>query len=331
VEPIALEKHTPHESAVRHLYADVLGLRDDEVAIDASFFSLGGDSLLATILMAHINRAFDANLPMRVVFEEETVRRLAAQVDDLTKRPPQGRPVALRKSGTRSPIFCVHPASGFGRPYLTLLPHLNVEWPVYALESCGLQDGDVLPASIEDLCESYIEQILVVQPSGAYKLLGWSFGAIAAHAIATRMQQRGLAIASLIMIDGCLCQSEPSPEEMFIGELEPLLERLASYKEYRDASGSLQRTMVERMCAVHKNNFRLSYYPDPQVFRGDVMFVTPTVGRLSSQEDVWGPYIRGKVAEVKVPIHHNVLLEPEAVELYAARLASFLERVGADT
>jgi len=326
METIALEKHTSHVSAVRHLYADVLGLRDDEVAIDASFFSLGGNSLLATILMTQINKAFDANLPMRVVFEEETVERLAAQVDELTRRPPQGRPVALRKSGTRSPIFCVHPASGFGRPYLTLLRHLDVERPVFALESCGLQDGDRLPASIDELCASYIEQILVIQPSGAYQLLGWSFGAIAAHAMATRMQRRGLTIAGLVMIDGYLPKSEVCVEEEFVGELEPLLERLAGYKEYRDAPGSLQNAMVERMTAVHKNNFRLGYYPHPQVFQGNVLFVTPAVSADTAQADQWRPYVRGDITEVKVPYHHNVLLEPDVVEHYAAQLASFLER-----
>jgi polyketide synthase PksJ len=319
-----LEPRTLHEEIVRHLYADVLGLPDDRIGRDVSFFSLGGDSLLATMLMARVSKAFEVDLPMRIVFEEETVARLAAQIDELTKRPPQGKPLALRQAGAGNPLFCIHPASGFGRPYLTLLRHLPRDMPVYALEARGLLDTDVLPASIDDMCADYLDQIRAIAPVGPYQLLGWSFGAIAAHAIAIEMQQRGLTVGRLVMIDGSLLENEPWPAQMIAEHRLDLESRLAGYKEYRDATGELKRTMIERMSEVHRNNIRLSYCR-PKVFVGDVLMIRPEVGSRKGRGEVWRPYIHGNLLEVVVPYHHNKLLTPEAVELYGAQVSDFMK------
>ncbi|WP_157114423.1 non-ribosomal peptide synthetase, partial [Nocardia gamkensis] len=69
---------SPVEQAVAEVFAGLLGA--SEVGLDDDFFALGGNSLLATRVVARINEALDANVVVRELFEAPTVAALAARV-----------------------------------------------------------------------------------------------------------------------------------------------------------------------------------------------------------------------------------------------------------
>jgi acyl transferase domain-containing protein/acyl carrier protein len=60
-------------------WKELLGV--DDLTLDDDFFDLGGHSLLATRVLARIDRAFGVRLPLRAVFDNSTIRRLALIVD----------------------------------------------------------------------------------------------------------------------------------------------------------------------------------------------------------------------------------------------------------
>ena len=68
------------EQAVIDAFAKVLGLRD--VAVGASFFELGGDSLLAVDLSSHLAAATGIEVPAHVLFEHDTPSALGAYLDN---------------------------------------------------------------------------------------------------------------------------------------------------------------------------------------------------------------------------------------------------------
>ncbi|MBC7301205.1 MAG: amino acid adenylation domain-containing protein, partial [Nocardia sp.] len=70
---------TRAEQVVAGAFAEVLGL--DRVGRDDDFFELGGNSLLATRLMARIGTDLDVRIPIRQLFDTTTVRALAAAAD----------------------------------------------------------------------------------------------------------------------------------------------------------------------------------------------------------------------------------------------------------
>ncbi|WP_155768396.1 non-ribosomal peptide synthetase, partial [Mycobacterium colombiense] len=69
---------SPVEEILAGIYADVLGVQ--RVGVDDSFFDLGGDSLLATRLVAAIKTNLDAGLSVPTVFDAPTVAQLALRI-----------------------------------------------------------------------------------------------------------------------------------------------------------------------------------------------------------------------------------------------------------
>ncbi|WP_433734053.1 amino acid adenylation domain-containing protein [Nocardia sp. CA-129566] len=82
--------HTPTEHTIARAFIDVLGI--DTIGLDDSFFALGGDSLVATRVAARLGAAFDAEIPVRLLFEASTVAELATRIEQHAgtgrRRPP---------------------------------------------------------------------------------------------------------------------------------------------------------------------------------------------------------------------------------------------------
>ncbi|MER7773363.1 phosphopantetheine-binding protein, partial [Kitasatospora sp. NPDC096140] len=69
----------PVEELVAAVWADVLGI--ERVGAHDNFFDLGGNSLLALRLVSQVQEAIDIDLPVRQVFDQPTVARMADQVE----------------------------------------------------------------------------------------------------------------------------------------------------------------------------------------------------------------------------------------------------------
>ena len=142
------EPRTPTEELVAELMASVLkvervGARDD-------FFALGGHSLLATQLVSRIRDVFDVELPLRDLFANSTVRKLASLIDQR-----KAEQVRLPKPPLEpAPRDGELPLS-FAQQRLWFLDQLEPGNPFYniptALRLRGKLDVEALRGSIHDL------------------------------------------------------------------------------------------------------------------------------------------------------------------------------------
>src|SRR5262249_15351570 len=69
--------------AVAELLQEILGI--EPIGVADNFFELGGDSLLAIQVVSRIRRRLGVNLGLRVVFEQPTIRAMAAALTSQNK------------------------------------------------------------------------------------------------------------------------------------------------------------------------------------------------------------------------------------------------------
>ncbi|MFI8517800.1 amino acid adenylation domain-containing protein [Streptomyces sp. NPDC085481] len=93
------EPVTEAERALAALFREVL--RVDRVGADDSFFDLGGNSLLATRLVARVRAELAVELPIRTVFEERTPAALALRLDEGVPARPAPR---VMERGAHLPV-----------------------------------------------------------------------------------------------------------------------------------------------------------------------------------------------------------------------------------
>jgi len=77
---------TPTERRLAEIWCDVLHLA--QVGVDASFFELGGHSMLAVRMMNRIREAFGVELPLKLVFQAQTIEGLALRIDAALLQEP---------------------------------------------------------------------------------------------------------------------------------------------------------------------------------------------------------------------------------------------------
>ena len=102
------------EEILAGIYAQVLGL--ERVGVDDSFFDLGGDSLLATRVIAEINTGLDAGLAVRTLFDAPTVAQLAPRIGEgsggLPPLVPVERPAVVPLSFAQSRLWFLNRFEG---------------------------------------------------------------------------------------------------------------------------------------------------------------------------------------------------------------------------
>ncbi len=325
------EPRTEAERVLCGLFAEVLGV--PEVGADDGFFDLGGHSLLAVSLIGRVRTAFGSDLGIRELFEAPTPAGLARRIGTAAG-DPLAEVLPLR-AGDGPPLFCVHPGAGIGWSYAGLLR--DVTRPVYALQAPGLTGPQ--PASIEELAARFAAHIKNVQPDGPYHLLGWSFGGLVAHAIATALQADGAEVASLVLLDAYPAAPGETPPEPTEGEnrqavlaslghagLDSRLTRADAVAVLRAAGSPVAdpeaMAAVERVFAA---NLALRAAHVPRRFEGEVLFFTATEGKPADAptSDVWRPWV-DRLVDHPIPVAHGALTGPHSLARLGPVLAAWL-------
>jgi glutamate-1-semialdehyde aminotransferase/thioesterase domain-containing protein/acyl carrier protein len=185
------------EEKLAYLWTSTLNI--ERVSSTANFFELGGQSLQAVSLFAKIEEAFGKKLPLATLFSAPTIQALANVLEG-EGNSSWSPLVAINPKGSKPPLFLVHGAGGNILLYRSLAEHLSPDYPLYGLQSKGLDGSDPLH-TIEEMADCYVRELRSVQPKGPYYLGGYCLGGTIAYEMAQILTREGEEVPLVAMLD----------------------------------------------------------------------------------------------------------------------------------
>jgi len=190
---------TPNEERLAEIWAKVLGV--ERVGVQDNFFDVGGDSLSAVRMMAETEQVTGVTVPLRLLFQQGTIEKLAEAIDGEQSRTVELPLVEIQGGTQRPPLFVIHPAEGTVLGFVQLARQLGEEQPFYGLQAPGLE-GEAEPLrSVEQMAAHYVMAVRKVQRHGPYFLAGWSFGGLVAFEMAQQLIAAGEPVGWLGLFD----------------------------------------------------------------------------------------------------------------------------------
>ena len=194
------------ETGIRRKIAEVLaketGVRVSDIVASTSMLQTGVDSLTYLRIKKKIEDSLElsSEMPMALLLNASTVGELSRVLTKELENPHYSLAdlgdeaydpiVTLRGSGSKSPIFLVHPGGGEFLIWLSMLQHL-LDRPMYAFRIRGFHSSESIFASFDDLLDCYEAAVLRVQPHGPYAFMGLCFGGAVGFELTKRLESRG--------------------------------------------------------------------------------------------------------------------------------------------
>ncbi|GAA5084897.1 non-ribosomal peptide synthetase [Nocardia iowensis] len=248
----------------------------------------------------------------------------------------------IRLDGTAPALFCIHPSSGMSWTYLGLADALRPGRPIYGLQAPDLGGHEPPARSIEEFADRYVREIRAIQPDGPYHLLGWSFGGLIAHAVATKLQEAGATVGVVALLDADTADIDGDTIERlsagaFVNSFgsvfgiddvpaEATAEQAAELIRERLGGVSLiDADTIERMAASYNASARTRTGYRRPVFDGDIVYFSATVDTSDIfGPDGWRPYVTGEISNHDVEVTHDELTAPHALPIIARVLDEHL-------
>jgi thioesterase domain-containing protein/acyl carrier protein len=313
-----------------------------DAGIDADFFDLGGDSLMAVGLFLEIEREFGVKLPITAIYDAPTI---AGQAELIRSEavPAFSLFVELKAGDEKQPFHIVHGVGGTVIELAALGKLIDTDRAVYAIQARGLDGNDAPLETVEGMAALYVEALRIKQPQGPYLIGGYSFGGVVALEMARLLGPEN--VAQLVMIDAYAHPHTWPLKTRATVRARKLLSRLKAYARnpVREAKAFVSRRMTDR--ATYVNNWLGAVNPDlplplrrtriagdaaliayaPRPYAGHATFIRAgKTGSVfpSDARNVWGKLIAGFTLQTTQGDHRSILVEHAPV--LAQRISQIL-------
>lgn len=176
----------------------------DDIKTTDSFSDLGGESMLAFSLIADIERILKIKISFRdFMAEYNSIDKMHSFIMNKLEKEFKNEPLknnykhiyCLNRTGKNSPIFNVFSDRVFTEIDVSKLgPIYNFVWP-------GSEGKLFEMDSVEEIAQTYLNELLKVHPNGPFYLIGFSFGGLVAFEMALTLQKKGFHVPLLMLID----------------------------------------------------------------------------------------------------------------------------------
>ena len=326
-----------------------------------SFFDLGGNSLLAVTVFAEIEKEFQRQLPLAVLFDHPTIAGLAEPLDTVYEAAMTWPSlVPINTKGSKPRFFCVHGAGGNVLLYRSLVQHLGDAYSFYGFQSRGL-DGTLPPLrTIEEMASYYVNELQRMQPHGPYCLGGYCLGGAIALEMAKVLVSKGEQVPLVAMLDsynpalalktsrlGDIAERLKFHFKNFLSlrptEMKGYLKekiRVASDGEFKKVLGlpdggspkavendaSNGSSALQNIQAINDHAIGI-YRPTP--YAGKLTLFKPKINYSAYPDPLmgWGNIALGGIEIVALPINPHAMLVEPFVQHLATALAAQIDQV----
>ncbi|WP_405099439.1 non-ribosomal peptide synthetase [Oceanobacillus sp. FSL H7-0719] len=200
---LSRDKQIPNtllEIELMNLWREVLDLED--IGVEDDFFDLGGHSIKVIELIGYIRKKHQYEVPITAIFQYRTIRTLANYLSGNKVIDTSRIIVPLKHSNSsEQPLFFIHPGGGGVLCYLPLTKHLNMDIPIYGIQSAGYDQNEEPYTSIPLMAKRYVEEIKKIQSKGPYRIAGWSMGGTIAFEMAKILRKAGEDVSFIGLLD----------------------------------------------------------------------------------------------------------------------------------
>ncbi|GGM25123.1 MULTISPECIES: alpha/beta fold hydrolase [Micromonospora] len=204
---------TAMEQEVAQVWSEVLGL--EPIGRDDRFADLGGTSLAAEKVLAHLHARLAVPTDAELLAGGPTLADLAGRIDERRRAHfRSGAATCVRLSDPTDPVappvFCFAGAGATGVAFLDLASALGPRRPVYALQAHGYTARALPSFTVRGHARRHLRDVLRHQPEGPYYLVGHSFGGHIALAVADLLAGKGHQVAAVVLLDTVLKETPHS-------------------------------------------------------------------------------------------------------------------------
>lgn len=247
--------------------------------------------------------------------------------------------VVMRGTGTKIPFFCVHALLGSVFHYHRLASLLDKEQPFYALQAPGLDGAETPLDTVEDFAALYLRSVRETQPTGPYKIGGYSFGSWIAVQMASQLIADGEDVSLVAILGTGVPTSVSMPMayehisflSQYMEDYEKnILEPFLPYKErMKRASGHDKYAAMPPLLRVVMAHNRAALRFDPRPYAGKLTLFETVDQQLRTPLDTSRGWKRLSTQPVETHLvagnHLSMLDEPHVRDL-AEKLSLCLDR-----
>jgi len=319
-----------------------------DVNVDEDLFLAGADSLGALDLAMGVERRWGTVISPDRLLELGSVASLASYLR-ASQTERSWSPLVSLTSGSKPPLFLVHPGGGNVSCYRELSRLLD-DRPVFGLQHRGAcaERSEENRETVESLAAEYLAAVMRAQPTGVLHFGGWSFGGLVAYEMACQAMRHGRQVGLVAVIDAGILHAVAILRTVFSDMALPLyqlewLDRETIFKDFLPgavAAGILphgvEPAQARRILGVFLDNLHATLEYRPTTYPGAVDLLLgsePLVKVKSRPEREWRQWTELLRVQAVDGHHLNMMQSPQAVSLAAAmerRLAEIERGAGPD-
>lgn len=350
---LSSEMHMPNtllEIELSDLWRKILAV--ENVGVEDDFFDLGGHSIKVIELIGYLRKEHQYEVPITAIFQYRTIRTLANYLSGDNEMETGRIIVPLKNSNSsEKPLFFIHPGGGGAVCYLPLTNHLNIDIPIYGIQSIGY-DQDVEPyTSIPLMAKHYVAEIKKVQETGPYQMAGWSMGGTIAFEMAKLLRKEGEEVSFIGLLDAHpfdganQVKNRDDPMVVWAKSLDIESEIIADNTEKEkflivldaakkkgilpDNAGIEEVKRIIHVMAC--NNIASDYYTctepiDKELVVFHCLEKDPNHSHELVNSEHWQERTTQHVTAVSIPGHHNNIMDSLNVKVLGQKITSLLKK-----